>query len=87
MRRCVENRLGHGIRRRPRTEVEPDLFVSQAVRDYDRAPTPILVVEVLPGGEDRFQDLQLLLNESGLDIQRRQAQPGAQQAVRPTNPR
>src|SRR5690606_415864 len=29
---------------------------------------PTLVVEVLPGGEDRFQDIQLLLTDSGLDV-------------------
>jgi hypothetical protein len=48
---------------------------------------PTLLVEVLPGGEDRFQDLQVLLHESGLDVQRRGAQPPAQQAIRPTNQR
>lgn len=35
------------IRQKPRSEVEPDLFVSREIRDYDRAPTPLLVVEVL----------------------------------------
>lgn len=48
---------------------------------------PTLVVEVLPGGEDRFQDIQLLLTDSGLDVQRRGAKPATQQAVRPTNQR
>lgn len=35
------------IRQRPVSEVEPDLFVSEAIRDYDQAPTPSLVVEVI----------------------------------------
>lgn len=48
---------------------------------------PTLVVEVLPGGESRFEDLQVLLNESGLEVQRRGARPAAGQAVRPTNQR
>jgi Uma2 family endonuclease len=46
------------IRHRPRTEVEPDLFVSRAIRDYDRAPTPILVVEVL-SPYTRRRDLEM----------------------------
>ena len=35
------------IRRRPRSEVEPDLYVSAEIVDYDAAPIPMLVVEVL----------------------------------------
>jgi len=48
---------------------------------------PKLLVEVLPGGEDRFEDLQVLLHESGLDVKRRGAQQPVQQAIRPTNQR
>ncbi len=44
---------------------------------------PTLVVEVLPGGDDRFHDIQLLLSDSGLEVQRR----ATQQTVRPTNQR
>lgn len=32
---------------------------------------PVLVVEVLPGGEARFQELQALLQGSGLEVQRK----------------
>ena len=32
---------------------------------------PVLVVEVLPGGEARFEEMQALLRDSGLEIQRK----------------
>ncbi len=40
---------------------------------------PILSVEVLPGGEGRFADLQTLLADSGLDVRKRGAITGAAQ--------
>jgi hypothetical protein len=30
---------------------------------------PVLKVQVIPGGENRFKDLQTLLEDSGLDVQ------------------
>ena len=60
----AEQGLGHVyrpravIRRRPKSEVEPDLFVSQEIRSYDRAPTPSLVVEVM-SPYTRRRDLEI----------------------------
>jgi hypothetical protein len=48
---------------------------------------PTLVVEVQPGGEERFRDLQVLLAESGLDVQKRGGQAAAKQPTRPANQR
>ncbi len=41
---------------------------------------PTLVIEVLPGGEQRFHDIQALLADSGLEVQRRGDRPSGRQA-------
>ncbi len=45
---------------------------------------PTLVIEVLPGGEQRFNDIQQLLTDSGFDVKKRGNSPPAGQAIRPT---
>jgi hypothetical protein len=44
---------------------------------------PLLSIDIQPGGQDRYAEIEALLADSGIDVQRRQPRAAPRQYSRP----